>query len=325
MFVVPVISSAATIVLLAFTAGGRIFPKAVARSVAALDRWRCGLVLKHCEVMGFQMPYLEGGAGEPLILIHGLGGQKENFTRLAAYLCKRCHLFIPDLPGFGAASRNPEADYHIAAQAGRVMAFADAMGLRRVHLGGNSMGGFIAAECAGRYPDRVASLWLIAAAGASGTQETLIMREFESTGVWPLLIHQPSDFEQLLHTWMEHPPGMPYAVKLVLGRRGAADCELHRHIALQALGGSPPLAARFKHLATPTLIMWGAQDRVLHPSCATSLQNLFVDSKVRLLPSCGHVPMMEAPRQSANEYMAFRARLGRRTMDIPGVVQAHGT
>jgi pimeloyl-ACP methyl ester carboxylesterase len=309
MLIVALISSALTFGLLAVTAGGRIFTKPVARATAALDRWRCGLSLRQSEVMGFRIPYLEGGSGEPLILIHGFGGQKENFSHVAAQLCRQYHVYIPDLPGFGAASRNPQADYHIEAQAARVMAFADALGLGRVHLGGNSMGGFIAAECAGRHPGRVASLWLIGAAGVPGTQETDIVRRFKATGEWPLLVHQPSDYAAMVNAVMAHPPFMPYAVRWVLGRRGTADCELHGRIARQALGESPPLNQRYDHLATPALIAWGTEDAVLHPSCVQGFQALFPNSEVQLMKGCGHAAMIEAPAEAASGYLRFRAHL----------------
>lgn len=309
MPLISLIVSILAVVVLAATLSGRIFPRAVARASAALDRRRCGLALKQCSVMGFDIPYLEGGSGEPLLLIHGFGGQKEHFSRAARQLQGRYRVLIPDIPGFGMASRNPQADYHIEAQAARVMAFADALGLRRMHMGGNSMGGFIAAECAARHPDRIASLWLIGSAGVPGAQDTDIVRQFKATGDWPLLIRQPSDFDRLVHTVMVHPPFMPYAVKWVLGRRGAADCELHRRIAQQALGDSPPLSRRYERIATPALVVWGAEDRVLHPSCVDGFRALFPNAKVRVMPGCGHAAMIEAPGETARDYLAFRAAL----------------
>lgn len=310
MILVSLLSSLVALLLLIVTLGGRIFPRAVARAMAALDRQRCGLTLRRCEVVGLAMPYLEGGSGEPLVLLHGLGGQKEQFAQVASELREHSHVFIPDLPGFGNASRDPQTDYHIDAQAARVMAFADALGSKRLHLGGNSMGGFIAAECAALHPDRIASLWLIDPAGVAAPEETAIVRRFKVTGEWPLLIHEPADFDQLLHAAMEHPPAMPYAVRWALAHRGMADCELHRHIASQVLRESPPLTQRYDHIATPTLIVWGSEDRILHPSCAKAFQSLLPNSKVEVMKGCGHVPMMEAPHEAAEDYLRFRAALG---------------
>lgn len=309
MLIISLVASLLGFMLLAVTLGGRLFPKAVARASAALDRRRCGLALKQCQVMGFDIPYLEGGSGEPLILIHGFGGQKENFSHVAAQLCRQYHVYIPDLPGFGAATRKPGADYHIEAQAARVMAFADAIGLGRMHLGGNSMGGFIAAECAGRHPERIASLWLIGSAGVPGAEETEIVQQFNKTAEWPLLVHEPSDFDRMLHAVMVHPPFVPYAVRWVLGRRGVADYELHRRIAQQALAESPPLSQRYDHISTPTLIVWGTEDHVLHPSRIKGLQALFPNSKVQLMQGCGHAAMMEAPGDAARDYTLFRASM----------------
>lgn len=309
MLMISFLSSVLGVALLAVTAGGRLFPRAVARATAALDRWRCGLTLQQCPVSGFDIPYLEGGSGEPLILVHGFGGQKENFSHVAAELCRRNHVYIPDLPGFGGATRNPQADYHIEAQAARLMAFADAIGVQRMHLGGNSMGGFIAAECAARYPQRVASLWLIGSAGVPAAKESETIRRFRTTGEWPHLIRQPSDFDKLLHAVMVRPPFMPYAVRHVLAQRGVADCELHRRIAQQALGESVPLNQRYEHLATPTLIVWGTEDSVIDPSSVEGFQALFPNSRVHLMQGCGHAPMIEAPGDAAKAYQDFRAHM----------------
>jgi pimeloyl-ACP methyl ester carboxylesterase len=309
MLMMSLVSSLLGFLLLAVTAGGRLFPRAVARASAALDRTRCGLRLKQAWVAGFNMPYLEGGSGEPLILIHGFGGQKENFSHVAAPLCRRYHVYIPDLAGFGAATRDAQADYHIEAQASRVMAFADALGLQRVHMGGNSMGGFIAAECAARHPDRVASLWLIGAAGAPGAQETPVVQQFKATGEWPLLVHEPADFDRMVQAVMTHPPFMPFAVRRVLGRRGAADCELHRRIAKQALAESPPLTQRYQRIETPAFIVWGSEDQVLHPSCIASFERLFPNSKSEVMQGCGHAAMMDDPPRAADDYIRFREAL----------------
>ena len=62
---------------------------------------RARLVLKRLTIAGLDMPYLEGGRGEALVLVHGFGGDKDNFTRLAGFLTCKYRVIIPDLPGFG--------------------------------------------------------------------------------------------------------------------------------------------------------------------------------------------------------------------------------
>src|SRR5690606_34979350 len=93
---------------------------------------------------GSRYVYLEGGEGEPLMLLHGFGADKDHFTRVASYLTLDYRVIVPDLLGFGESDKPPHADYSPQAQAARLRMLASALGVGRVHLGGNSMGGQIA-------------------------------------------------------------------------------------------------------------------------------------------------------------------------------------
>ena len=72
---------------------------------------------------------------------------------------------------------------------------------------------------------------------------------------------------------------------------------------------SIPLEKRVAGLKTPTLIVWGDQDRVLHVSGAEILHKLLPNSQVVIMHGVGHVPMLEQPRQTAEDYLAFRKTL----------------
>jgi pimeloyl-ACP methyl ester carboxylesterase len=69
------------------------------------------------------------------------------------------------------------------------------------------------------------------------------------------------------------------------------------------------IESRIAGLATPTLIVWGADDRVFHAATAGILRGLLPNSQVVVMPGVGHVPMMERPRQCAEDYLRFRASL----------------
>ena len=134
-------------------------------------------------VDGVDVTYTTGGAGEPLILVHGFGADKDHFTRLAGYLTPHVRVFVPDLLGFGESPRPADASYAPADQAERVRAFARALGLQRVHLGGNSMGGFIVTDYALAHPDEVASLWLLAPAGTALAFDSDLARAMADVGI----------------------------------------------------------------------------------------------------------------------------------------------
>ena len=295
-------------------------PSRMASFWLALERRRAGLTLKRQRLAGgIEMPYLEGGHGEALVLVHGFGGDKDNFTRMAGMLVRHYRVIIPDLPGFGDATRDIHARHTVAAQVERLQAFADALSLEGFHLGGNSMGGFIAAEFAACHPQRVASLWLLDPAGTAAAQDTPMVRQYLAGGEFPLLLKSTADVGPLLQAIASRPPLLPPSVKTVLARRAVADRALHARILDEVAHGSPTLEKRLPLIIAPTLIVWGAEDKVLSPQGATVLHEQLPHSRVVLMAGIGHVPMMEAPQATAVDYMSFRDNLR------PAAAAAHPT
>lgn len=300
--------AAAVLLVLAFE---RLAPARAARLALAIERRRAGLRLHRATVRGAAMPYLEGGSGEPVVLLHGFAADKDNFTRIAGFLTRRCRVLIPDLPGFGEAGRDPQAGYGIVDQVEHLHAFLDQLGLSRVHLGGNSMGGFIAAQFAARHPALVASLWLLDAAGTAAAYDTPTVRGYQASGEMPLLLRSPDQFDALVRTCTARRIFIPWCIRHQLGRRGFADLALHTRI-MQQVHASPLLEQQFAHIDTPALIVWGAADRVLNPAGAAALQALLPDSRAIVLPGIGHLPMLEAPRRCAADYLSFLRALAHR-------------
>ncbi len=166
----------------------KLAPEAVTRLALRGERRFSGLALKQAQVDGYTMPYLDGGSGPALVLIHGFAGDKDNFTRIARFLTPHYRVIIPDLPGFGDASRDMAGSYRIADQVRRVHELMQQLGLATAHLGGNSMGGFIAAQFAATYPAMTSSLWLLDAAGTHASNDTPIIQRYLATGEMPLLL-----------------------------------------------------------------------------------------------------------------------------------------
>lgn len=272
------------------------------------ERAIAGLATRTAIVDGFTMPYLEGGRGEALVLIHGFAGDKDNFTRCARYLTPHYRVIIPDLPGFGDASRIADADHSMVAQAGRVAALMRQLGIERAHVGGNSMGGFIACELAGQYSDMVASVWLLDAAGTEASHDTPILHTYLETGAMPLLVKQEADFETLLAKTMHKRAWLPgFAVK-ALARRAVTDYEFHRKL-FDQLHQSPLLEQRYTTIDKPCMVTWGAEDELLNPRGTDAFAKLFPNARTNIMPGLGHLPMCEDPFQAAKSYRKFRESL----------------
>lgn len=284
-------------------------PDTASRWGLGLERKRSGLVLKSQAITGFDIPYLEGGQGEVLVLVHGFGGDKDNFTRMARFLTPHFRVIQPDLPGFGDATRNPAARYRMADQVERLHAFFQALGVQKMIFGGNSMGGFIACEYAARYPDQVKALWLLDAAGTATAHDSPMLQHYLATGDSPLLLRRQADVARLIRATMARPPYFPGFLKRTLGARAIADYPLHSEIIKDLSQHSPMLETRYTSLPTPALIVWGAEDGILNPAASQVQEQLFPRHQTIVMQGIGHLPMLEAPAQTAQDFMKFAKTL----------------
>ncbi len=261
---------------------------------------------------GDKMVYAENGnvAGEPLLLIHGFGGNKDNFTRIARQL-ESYHLIIPDLLGFGESSKPMTADYRADAQATRLHELLQAKGLTsNIHVGGNSMGGAISVAYAAKYPKEVKSLWLIDSAGfwSAGVPKSLEGATLENN---PLLINKTEDFYNMYDFVMSKPPYIPKSVKAVFAQERIANKALESKILAQIVEDNVEQRAKvIAEYNIPTLVVWGEEDKVIKPETVTLIKEIIPQSEVITMPKIGHAPMIEAVKQTANDYKAFRAQLG---------------
>ena len=173
-------------------------------------RRRGKLSQKSIQVGDLKWPYLEGGKadGEPLVLIHGFGGDKDNWAMYAPEVVGKYRLICPDLPGFGENTRDSSLSYDMITQAARVRDFLDALGIDKCHIGGNSMGGFVSLRFAVDFPERLLSLTLFNNAGVVGEGESELQKQAVA-GTNPLQVHSPEDVKRMLAFVMHKPPAIP--------------------------------------------------------------------------------------------------------------------
>ena len=262
---------------------------------------------------GDKMVYAENGnvTGEPLLLIHGFGGNKDNFTRIARQLAGY-HLIIPDLLGFGASSKPMSTDYRSEAQATRLHELLQAKGLAaNIHVGGNSMGGAISVAYAAKYPKEVKSLWLVDSAGfwSAGIHEALAGATLENN---PLLINSNEDFYKMYDFVMYKPPYLPKSVKAVFAQERIANKELHAKILEQIVTDNVEERAKvIAQYKIPTLVVWGEKDQIIKPETVKLIKEIIPQSEVIMMPEVGHVPMVEELEKTADDYKAFREKLNK--------------
>lgn len=295
----------------ALVALDRLAPERMAALALKAQRAAAGLEEKRTRIPGFEIAYLEAGAGEPLVLVHGIGADKDNFDRVALKLVKHYRVIAIDLPGFGESSKPAGGDYGIEAQARHLGQVLDALGLSRAHLGGSSMGGWIVARYAALAPERVQSLWLIGAAGVRSAELSEVRRAWLERGEYLLFARTAREFERILDTVFVERPFLPHGVRQVLAERAAANYELHTAV-FRRLMDEWEDSALERHVAglpTPTLLMWGDRDRAVDVSSVAVLESLMPHAQAVVYAGVGHLPMLEVPGRAAGDYLAFRAAL----------------
>jgi pimeloyl-ACP methyl ester carboxylesterase len=300
----------AAIVLLVLGAIGFVYllPETATRFAVNAERQRSGLVRKEIDLPdGLHFVYLDGGQGEPLMLLHGFGANKDNFVRVARFLTPHYRVIVPDEIGFGESAHPPQADYAPPAQAQRLRSLAQALGITRIHLGGSSMGGQIAMTYAVLHPTEVASLWLLDPGGIWSAPASELRKVIAETGQNRLMARTEDEFAQIFAFVMSDPPFIPRPMLDVMAQERIKNFSLEKRIFTQITADS--LEGRVAGLRSPTLIVWGEEDRAIHVATAEVLHKLLPASQVIILPGIGHLPMLERPRQTANDYLRFRASL----------------
>jgi len=280
-------------------------PAQVVRMLDALMRRKAGLRVRRVTVDGLTWPYLEGGPADApvLVLVHGFGDRKEAWVFLAQHLTGRYRVICPDLPGFGENTKDPALGYGTATQAARLHGFVQALGLGDVHLSGSSMGGMIALHYALAYPQTLASLTLYDAAGVSAARPSQLAEALER-GENPLLLETPDDVDRMLAFSLFHPIKLPRPVKQVMFAASKSNAALFGQI-FETIHAEPLLDDRLGDIHTPTLVIWGREDRLIDVSCADALAKGIPHARKLILDETGHVPMVERPADCASAQIAL--------------------
>jgi len=288
-----------------------LFPGDTATLAVNLERSASDLNHKTVIIGGETWYYLEGGPedSEVLLLLHGFGGDKDNWTRFVRSLTENYRVIAPDLPGFGESAWHPEWDYSLFPQRSRVHEFTQALNLKQFHIAGNSMGGHLAALYTHRYPQQVLSLSLINNAGVTAPVKNDFQRLLAQEEN-PLIVETVEDFDVLLSFAAYKKPFIPWPVKDVFARRAVDHFESNRTIFESYKGdrnaGLEPL---LEDIEQPVQIIWGEFDRILDVSSIDVMQPLLPHAEVIIMQDTGHIPMLERPAETAAYYLRFLANI----------------
>ncbi len=279
-----------------------LMPARLVALVVGTVRKSARLTEKSVLVDGNPWPYLEGGPpdGEVVVMLHGFGGDKDNWPLYARNFTGRYRVIAPDLPGFGSNIRDPEWNYGGVAQTERLHAFITELGLDNIHLAGNSMGGFIALNYALTHPQSIKTLTLIDNAGVDSINKSELELAIDE-GKNPLVATSLEDFDRLMdfimHKRIPSPRFMMKAFYAVQKRHFEFLDGIFWQIIDEAL--NEPLTERLGELSMPTLVIWGRHDRLIDVSCTNVMAAKIPDNTIVILEDAGHIPMIEFPGVTA--------------------------
>jgi pimeloyl-ACP methyl ester carboxylesterase len=248
---------------------------------------------------------LEAGVGEPIVMLHGLGGTKASFMPSVAALAPSFRTIAVDMLGFGDSAKPIGVSYGFEFHARAIRDLLDALELERAHFVGHSMGGRVALELGLTHPERTRGLVLMTSALAWLSERSWapylrwIRPELGLIQVAPRPV-----VEALLRrivpgadtTWGTS--GIDEFVRTYTTARGrAALYAVARHIYLDEPHGERGFWTRLRKLAPESLFIWGRQDRLVPVAFARHVERALPAARHVEL-DCGHLPQIECPRET---------------------------
>jgi pimeloyl-ACP methyl ester carboxylesterase len=235
---------------------------------------------KSIKVNGLDVRYYAAGQGEPLVVIHGGGGDARTWWKNIAKLAANYSVYAPDLPGFGG-SQPLDGNYYIPELVEFLDKFAAGLGLKKFNLVGHSLGGGIALHYTLKWPDKVKKLVLVSS--------LCLGREI---AFWVRLFSLPA----LVRSIGAVATAILNSVKWVVRQLNPAEFIMPLSPAAVVLGGNITtfrqqtlvLENRLPEVAVPTLLVWGAKDPIVPVRQAYAAAKVIPHCQVKVFEKCGH-------------------------------------
>jgi 4,5:9,10-diseco-3-hydroxy-5,9,17-trioxoandrosta-1(10),2-diene-4-oate hydrolase len=265
----------------------------------------------------FDVHYHEAGTGSPLLLLHGSGpgvSGWSNFGENIPVFAQRFRTLCPDMPGFGASPRRVWRDAYSRVAADAMRWFLDRLEIDAVDVVGNSMGGNVAAELALVAPDRVRRMVLMGPGGLAVNTVSPAVSE----GARRLFEFLRDPTRVRMAAWVDTMVSDPALVTDELLDERMSNATVDGVIDSTAsifatfddptLNTLPPLWARARDLATPTLIVWGRDDRMLPFEGGLFPFRQLPNAELHVFSRCGHWAQIERKAEFERIVIEFLTR-----------------
>jgi pimeloyl-ACP methyl ester carboxylesterase len=261
--------------------------------------------MNYLDLHGDRVAFLDAGAGEALLLIHGMAGSSTTWRAVIPRLSKKYRVVAPDLLGHGESAK-PRGDYSLGAFAVWLRDLLDELSISRATVIGQSLGGGVAMQFTYQHRDYCERLVLISSGGL-GPDLSWTLRILSAPGVevmLPVVAPQPVlNVGNKLGSWLTS-AGIhsPRAVEMWSAYSSLSDRQT-RQAFLRTLRsvvdyrGQAVSAVNRLHLSSglPTLLIWGDRDRIIPVAHGYAAHDALPGSRLEVLAGVGHFPHVESP------------------------------
>lgn len=238
------------------------------------------------EQNGFK--YIDEGKGEVLMLLHGLFGALSNWTAVTDYFKKQYRVLIPMMPIYDLSPKKAG----LRALVDFISSFVDQMGIKKVNILGNSLGGHVGLIYTLENKEKVTNLILT---GSSGLFEDGMGSSYPRRGDYEFVS------EKVAYTFYD--PNV--ATKELVDEVFKVTNSIPKCLSMVAFARSAQkhnMTDDLPNIHVPTLLIWGLNDTITPPFVAHEFNRLIPDTELRFIDKCGHAPMMEHP-ELFNSYL----------------------
>ena len=284
-----------------------IFLALTTARAAPLSGAPCFIEVESKQVGKGSIEYLKAGSGTPVVLLHGLFAQKEQWSEVACELSSAGFMVIaPDLPGYGKSIHFPVEDYRLENQVGLLHRFTDLLELRKIHIAGSSMGGAIASMYVNKYPGQVYSLAFVGSPLGIGPWGVKV-KDALSQGINPFIPITIDQFNLEMELLFYKPPEVPETIKdqLLADYRKSNQ---HYQQVWNIVNLYMNQISKSSPVRIPTLILWGKQDEIFAMDDIGALQAKYPGNRHYIMPDAGHLLMLEKPKEVSFQYIQFLKR-----------------
>ena len=255
-------------------------------------------------VFGQKIQYIEEGSGPVVVLLHGLGGNGTNWAFNIPALAQKFRVIAPDQVGFGRSDK-PLINYRIATYVDFLDKFLSELKVERATLVGNSMGGWIAARYALKYPTKVDRLVLVDSAGFAPP------KEFDVEALAGLNPSTRDEMKRLAGLVFSNPMfKTDAAVDVLLAQRlSAGDGYTIQRLVESIHRGDDMLDGKLSAIRQPVLVVWGREDG-LTPLAreGEKFRRELPSAQFVVFDGCGHVPQVETAAEFNAAVLKFLSR-----------------